>query len=177
MVRYASVLFALAALPAVAAGIRPAGLRCEYRENPLGIDAAQPRLSWQLAAASPELRGLRQSAYRVLVASTEATLAGGKGDLWDSGRVGSDQSVHVVYQGKPLASGVRAFWKVQVWDQHGMPSGWSAAARWSMGLLQPEDWKGKWIGRDETGLYKNPGSPYHALKSAHWTWSGLRWLM
>src|ERR1039457_1751691 len=63
----------------------------------------------------------------------------------------SDQSAQVVYRGKPLTSGAAAFWKVQVWDQAGHPSDWSAPAQWSMGLLHPEDWQAKWIGRDEPG--------------------------
>jgi len=117
----------------------------------LGIDAAQPRLSWVLAAATPGLRGLRQTAFRVLVATTDDKLRAGNGDLWDSGRVESDQSIQVVYAGKALASGARAFWKVQVWDQAGHSSEWSAPAFWSMGLLAPEEWKAKWIGRDEEG--------------------------
>ncbi len=129
--------------------IRPDQLRCEYRANPLGIDVAQPRLSWVLAAATPGSRGLRQTAFRILVATTDDQLRAGNGDLWDSGRVESDQSVQVVYAGKALASGARAFWKVQVWDQAGKSSGWSAPAFWSMGLLAPEAWKAKWIGRDE----------------------------
>ena len=161
----------LAALQGSAsASIRPDQLRCEYRVNPLGIDVTQPRLSWALAAANPKARGLKQTAYRVLVASSEAALRTGKGDLWDSGRVESDQSVHVVYNGKPLTSGAQAFWKVQVWDQAGKPSAWSAPALWTMGLLNAADWKGKWIGRDETTLYKSPTSVFRNLEQARWIW-------
>ena len=66
-----------------------------------------------------------------------------KGDLWDSGKVTSDQSIQVRYAGKPLVSEQECFWKVQVWDEQGKASGWSRPARWSMGLLQPSDWHGK----------------------------------
>ena len=93
--------------------------RCEYLKDPLGIDVRQPRLSWRLEAVDPEARGQRQTAYQVLVASTKALLEDGKGDLWDSGMVSSDQSVHVVYAGKPLASGIECFWKVRVKDEKG----------------------------------------------------------
>ena len=94
-------------------------LRCEYLVNPLGIDARAPRLSWKLVAVRPESRGLSQSAYQVLVASSEALLRAGNADLWDSGKVASSQSLHVPYGGKPLTSHAECWWKVRVWDQDG----------------------------------------------------------
>jgi alpha-L-rhamnosidase len=151
--------------------VRAVELRCEYRANPIGIDVTQPRLNWIVEAARPEARGLAQSAYRILVATSASALAADKGDLWDSGKVSSDQSAQVVYRGKPLASGAAAFWKVRIWDQAGRPSAWSRTAAWSMGLLRPEDWHGQWIGLDETGVYRRPGSPYHNLEKAQWIWT------
>ena len=153
-----------------AAGIHPEQLRCEYRANPQGIDVVEPRLSWVLLPAKPTTRGLYQTAYRVLVSSSEQALGSGNGDLWDSGKVQSDQSIHVVYRGHPLTSGRAAYWKIQVWDQDGQASEWSQPAQWSMGLLRPEDWHGQWIGRDETGVVKDPGSPYRTLEGARWIW-------
>ncbi len=157
-------------LDAQASSIRVTDLRCEYRVNPLGIDETQPRLSWVLEAIDPGTRGLKQSAYRILVAASEPALNQGTGDLWDTGKTDSDQSTQIAYGGKPLGSGARAFWKVEVWDQAGRSSGWSRPASWSIGLLEREDWKGKWIGWDETGLYKRPGSPFHSLEKARWIW-------
>ena len=165
-------LLLLLVAPALASSLRPQQLRCEYLTNPLGIDEREPRLSWVLAPADPKARGLRQTAYRILVASDEPNLRAGKGDLWDTGRVASDQSVHVVYRGRPLASRMRAHWKVQVWDQDGKASPWSEPASWSMGLLEPGDWSAKWIGRDEESLYKDPSSPYWSLAKSRWIWSG-----
>jgi alpha-L-rhamnosidase len=72
-------------------------------------------------------------------------LARDQGDLWDSGRVASDQTAQVEYAGKPLGSGVRAYWKVRAWDRAGRPSPWSAPAAWTMGLLAPTDWRARWI--------------------------------
>jgi len=158
------------ALDAQSSAIRVTGLRCEYRVNPLGIDVAQPRLSWVLEAIDPAARGQRQSAYRILVAASEQALTAGAGDLWDSGKVDSDQSIQIVYGGKPLRSGARAFWKVEAWDQAGRDSAWSQPASWTMGLLQREDWKGRWIGLDASGLYKRPGSPFHSFEKARWIW-------
>src|ERR1035438_4242748 len=146
------------------AAFRPQQLRCEYRANPQGIDATEPRLSWVLTAANAKARGLHQTAYRVLVASSSAALTANTGDLWDSGKVASAASIHIAYAGKPLVSGAAAYWKVQAWDQDALTPEWSAPANWSMGLLRPEDWKGGWIGRDEVGVYKAPDSIYHALE-------------
>jgi alpha-L-rhamnosidase len=118
-------------------------LRCEYQHNPLGIDAAQPRLSWQIQS---DQRGVRQTAYQILVASSPEQLATGQGDLWDSSKVDSDQSVYVVYAGKELQSGMRCWWKVRVWDSNGQPSAYSEPAWWELGLLDRGEWIGTWIG-------------------------------
>lgn len=166
------VLFAAAlAAPLYSqSSMQPVELRCEYRVNPLGIDVPQPRLSWRMAAVNANLRGLKQSAYRILVSSDPTALSQGKGDLWDSGLVRSEASTQIAYAGKPLRSGMRVYWKVQTWDQDNKASRWSETAFWSMGLLEPGDWKGKWIGRDEDKLYRNPSSPYWSLEKARWIW-------
>ncbi len=143
-----SVLLSLALVlslsQATAADLRPAGLSCEYRQNPLGIDARQPRLSWKLEAPAGA-RGLAQSAYRVLAASSAEKLVRDRGDLWDSGKVGSEQQLGITYAGKPLSSGMQVWWKVKVWDNHDQASQWSAPARWEMGLLKAADWQAQWI--------------------------------
>ncbi|MGA2543079.1 MAG: glycoside hydrolase family 78 protein [Verrucomicrobiota bacterium] len=134
-------------------------LRCEYLTDPLGIDAASPRLSWIITSAQ---RGEKQTAYQILVARSEAQLRAGQGDLWDSGKIASDQTAQVLYAGKKLASGQRAWWTVRAWDAAGQPSESSAPAWWEMGLLAPADWHGKWIGRaDLAGLAANqaPATP------------------
>jgi alpha-L-rhamnosidase len=117
-------------------------LRCEYLSDPLGIDTPAPRLGWVIHS---EKRGLQQSACQILVASSRKKLASEIGDLWDSGKVTSDQSVLVEYAGKALQSGQDCFWKVRVWDQNGRVSGWSESGLWSMGLLESADWKARWI--------------------------------
>jgi alpha-L-rhamnosidase len=123
--------------------ILPIQLRCEHLTNPLGIDAPQPRLSWILESTE---RGQRQTAYQILVASTPERLADDQGDLWDSGKVSSDQSIYVAYAGKHLNSGQRAYWKVRAWDKHGQPSAYSEPAWWELGLLERGEWRGAWIG-------------------------------
>jgi len=140
----------LSPLAAVQAG-EVRGLRCEYRTNPLGIDVEKPRLSWIMVDNGwwSSTRSQKQTAYQIFVASSEALLKQNQGDCWDSGKVTSDQSIQVEYQGKPLASRMQCHWKVRVWDQDGKASAWSEPALWTMGLLQPADWKAKWIGQDE----------------------------
>jgi len=124
-------------------------LRCEQFSRAEGIDVLRPRLSWQIE--SPQ-RNERQTAYRVVAASSEQALEQDKGDLWDSGKVASDQSILVPYAGGALPSRMHCFWKVRVWDKDGLPSKWSAAAEWSMGLMKEEDLQARWIGLDSTSL-------------------------
>lgn len=140
----ASLLFAY---QTVQAGVEAEALRCEYRNNPQGIDEILPRLSWRLDADGA--RGVRQTAYHILVASSAALLKKGTGDLWDSGKTSSDASIQIAYAGRPLASRQACFWKVRVYDQDGKASPWSEPATWTMGLLQPGDWQARWIGKDE----------------------------
>jgi alpha-L-rhamnosidase len=123
--------------------MQPTKVRCEYFVNPIGIDAREPRLSWQIGTP-------RQSAYQVVVA-----------DLWDSGKVESEQSIHIEYRGPALKSRQRCEWKVRVWDGDGQPSPWSEAATFEMGLLGRGDWKGKWIGSHVVGgPYTIPPAPH-----------------
>src|SRR5215216_5643284 len=121
-------------------------LRCEMLVNPKGIDIQKPRFSWQ---SDIEERGMEQLAYQLLVASSQTKLANNEGDLWNSGKVSSGQSVHVFYAGKTLASRQQCFWKVKVWSNNGEER-WSSPANFSIGLLQPADWKAKWIGMDRS---------------------------
>ena len=131
--------------------LKAVALRTEYLANPDGIEAAQPRLQWRVESAE---RGQRQTAYRILVASSTDALARDQGDLWDSGKVAGDATAQIAYLGKPLGSGEQCFWKVQTWDNSEAPSVWSESAKWSMGLLKEEDWKAQWISfQDESRLH------------------------
>ncbi len=120
-------------------------LRCEYLHNPLGIDAQQPRLSWQLQG---EGRNRIQSAYQIQVAEDTLKWQSGKELVWDSGKRQTEQSIWVPYQGLPLRSRQRCYWRVKVWDEQGRASRWSAPAFWEMGLLDTTDWKANWIEAD-----------------------------
>src|SRR3569833_2843011 len=124
--------------------VRPEGLQCEYRTNPLGLDALQPRLSWIQKSSE---RGEHQSAYQILVASTLANLDSSNGDLWDSGKVVSDDSLHIPYAGQILRPGQRVYWRVRLWDGDNQAGNYSPSAWWEMGLLAPSAWEASWISR------------------------------
>jgi alpha-L-rhamnosidase len=139
-----------------------AQLRCEYLVNPLGLDERTPRLSWRLESAA---RGVRQTAYRIMVASSAAALAAGTPDLWDSGRVESTATTHIPYAGTPLTSRQRCHWQVEVWAESGsgtqhsaisVPPVRSAPALWTMGLLEKSDWSAKWIAADPEIIRRDP---------------------
>jgi len=138
-------------------------LRCEYLKNPLGIDAVRPRLSWVIQS---EQRGQRQTAYQLLVASSPAVLESDRGDVWDSGKVASDETVHIVYAGQPLVSRQVCHWKVRAWDRGGQPSAWSKPACWDMGLLKTGDWSAQWIEAD----LPVEGAVASSLSGAKWIW-------
>ena len=122
------------------AQLQVTNLLCENLSNPICLDATQPRLSWQLMSNG---RNLTQTAYEIKVTA-------GRSQVWSSGKVTSDSSVHVACKGSPLQPGKKYFWKVRVWDNSGEASAWSQPASWQMGLLNANDpiafgWMAKWI--------------------------------
>jgi hypothetical protein len=130
-------------------GIEPVQLRCDYAVNPLGVDSSSPRLFWELESKE---HGQMQSAYQILVASSEKTLTKDNGDLWDSGKVDSDETIQIAYGGKILKSLQQVFWKVRAWDASGKVSAWSKSATWTAGILADAEWQAKWIGAADTNI-------------------------
>jgi alpha-L-rhamnosidase len=117
--------------------------RCEYKLNPSGIEAATPRLSWQLQSGE---QNVMQTAYRVLVADQPSLLAKDQGNCWDSKKIYSGASIQVAYTGKKLQPAKTYYWKVMVWDNKGNQSNWSGTAQWQMGLPGAAGWKNaQWI--------------------------------
>jgi len=114
-------------------------LRCENLENPLGIDEKKPRLSWKLKS---DRYGARQTAYQI---QCSRNLEFDSGIIWDTSKTDTDQSLYIQYEGSELESRGRIYWRVRVWDELGEVSSWSETAEWEMGLLDTNDWKGKWI--------------------------------
>jgi alpha-L-rhamnosidase len=149
---------------------KPAGLRCEYAVDPHGIDVIQPRFSW---VPKHTERASTQSAYRILVASTPEILCKDTGDIWDSKKVKSAQSVNVEYSGKPLAGKTIYCWKIKWWDNAGQESPFSDTATFEMGLLSPTDWQGKWIGGGD--LLRKQFAVGQKVKQARAYICGLGW--
>jgi len=131
------------------ASLTPVDLRCDYAVNPLGVDSAVPRLFWKLESRE---RGARQTAYQILAATTTRNLTAASSDLWDSGKVDSDETIQISYAGKKLESSQPVFWKIRVWDENGKVSAWSQPATWTMGVLQKSDWHAQWIVAADTNI-------------------------
>lgn len=118
-------------------------LLCDYAENPVVIDGLKPRFSWVVDADG---FNRYQTAFRLLVASTPELLAGGNGDVWDSGKLASASSTHVGYGGGELATETTYYWKVKIWDETEAASAWSAVQTFTTGLGGEDAWAGaQWI--------------------------------
>ena len=146
--RYAKIIVSLSLLSVsvLQAEIQPYKLVCEYKANPLGIDVLYPRLSWILSS-DPEDRNVIQTAYQVQVCLDEPTFSSSN-LVWESGKIMSDQSTQIVYNGLPVVSLKRYYWRIKYWDNKGRESKWSQPSFWEMGLLKSTDWKAKWIEAD-----------------------------
>jgi alpha-L-rhamnosidase len=121
---------------------RPAGLRCEFTENPLGVQSSAPLLSWRLESSRP---GGRQGAYQIVAAAGPEALEAEGRRLWDTGKRAGGDCCGIAYGGSPLTSAQRVWWKVRIWDEHDRPSPYSAPAFFEMGLLRKSDWHGRWM--------------------------------
>jgi len=146
----------------VIAGITPEYLRTENRVNPLGMDTPQPFFSWILSSGE---RGAMQTAWEIVLTDNEKSPEQSKNSVWSSGKVSSDVMFGIQYNGKPLKSFTRYFWKVRVWDQKGTVSPWSETVWFETSMLNVADWKAAWItdlkpipSKDED-FYKDIPSP------------------
>jgi alpha-L-rhamnosidase len=118
-------------------------LKCENLCQPLGIATTSPRLSWNIVSS---LNRTSQKAYEIVAASEIKLLNENKADLWRSGKIVSDESIFVPWQGKKLYPGSICYWKVRVWNQDDEISGWSEPSLFSVGLLNKSDWRADYIG-------------------------------
>jgi len=126
--------------------IEAVNLRCNYRINPLGIDESQPILTWEIKSES---KNVLQSAYRIIVSDDPSLIAKGVGNIWDSKKVSTNPQGQVYYEGSPLQSAKKYYWRVMIWDKNGRSSSYSKTAYWQMGLLDKKDWdNAHWIAYD-----------------------------
>lgn len=147
---YSVILFSgLLLTNGVRAQVAVSNLRCEMKREPLGIDARNPRLSWQIEANH---RNVEQTAWHIIVASSKEKAEKNEGDIWDSGIITSAQSIHVPFAGRALISRMECYWKVKAYTNRG-ESAWSETAHWTMGLLTSNDWRAKWIGYDKASTW------------------------
>ena len=147
-------------------------LICEYKVNPIAVDVANPRLSWKLITQD---RNIQQTYYEIRVGSNAVSLTKGQDLIWTSGKIPSDQSVHVYYGGPTLTSRQKCYWQVRVWNNKNQVTPWSMVNFWKMGLLKPEDWTAKWIQdnyiSDTTGgpspMFRKIFKLDHKIRAAH----------
>ncbi|GAA3959391.1 glycoside hydrolase family 78 protein [Mucilaginibacter dorajii] len=134
--------------------LRVENLICEYKTNPIAVDAANPRLSWKLITQD---RGVQQTSYEIRVGSNAVSLTKGKDIIWGTGRIYSPQSIQIYYGGPMLGSRQKVYWQVRVWNNKNQVSPWSMVNFWKMGLLKKTDWTAQWI--QDTYLSDTTGGP------------------
>ncbi|MFW6309241.1 MAG: alpha-L-rhamnosidase N-terminal domain-containing protein, partial [bacterium] len=139
--------------------LKPKKLKTEYIKDPIGIDVKEPRFSWELQNVRKQIL-MKQTAYQIQVASSKTSLENNTPDMWDSGRVISDETVNIVYQGEELGSKKSYCWRVRVWDEDNNKSEWSDISCWEMGLLDPDDWKAEWITHENEKIDEATPVPY-----------------
>lgn len=140
-------VFLFASTTILAQTVQAKNLQCESLSNPLGVESGQPKLSWHLVSKK---RNVVQTAYRIIVSDDAALIKKGVGSIWDSKKISSDQSIQVAYAGKNLEPAKTYYWSVMVWDNQNDTPAWSDVAKWQMGLLSPDEWKGaNWIGYEK----------------------------
>lgn len=118
-----------------------ANLKCEYLQNPIGIDTRKPRFSWQMDDERP---GARQTAYRILVDTDSLSLVHGKATVWNTGWIKSDASL-VTFAGKELKPFTKYFWKVAIKDHHKKQSAEAPISSFETGMIDSKNWQGAWI--------------------------------
>ncbi|MDX2049117.1 MAG: family 78 glycoside hydrolase catalytic domain, partial [Chitinophagaceae bacterium] len=138
-----SVLFCSAQLANAAPLLEPSNLTCEYLVNPLGIDVPHPRLCWNFTATE---RNLFQSAYEIIISDNIKDIQQGKGNKWQTGKILSEENLHIQYNGEPLQPFTKYYWRVKVYDKNNYASSWSGISSFETAMLQSADWKAKWIG-------------------------------
>lgn len=134
MKRFLSLLLLCCAMSAMAQ-LTVSSLKVNHMEQPDGLTDKNPVFSWIMDGKG---RNKAQTAYEIVVYQD------GK-PIWKTGKVASDNSITVPYEGKELQSGMRYSWKVRVWDEKGKASRWSEPATWLTGLMDNREWKAQWI--------------------------------
>jgi alpha-L-rhamnosidase len=142
-------MLAAVATLSVNASVSLTKVQLEYQDNPFGEWNPKPHFSWQITTTA---RDVKQSAYQIVVAHSEKDLKDGANLVWDSGKIHSDVSTSVEFDGQPLESAQTYYWKVNVWTNKGNSS--SKVQHWTTTLLKQSDWKAQWIGCADSSDFK-----------------------
>lgn len=119
---------------------------CDNRVNPTGIHVRDFFFAWELASKK---NNQQQTAYQLVVASSESLLDAQQYDVYNSGVLKSAQSIQVIYKGKTLKPGRTYYWKVRVWDGNNTISPWSEKQKFTTGIFDAAEWKqARWIGHE-----------------------------
>ena len=144
--RIVSFFFLLLFTGSIYAAIDITDLRTELLKSPEGIDVRQPRLSWRIES---DEQNVIQTAYHILVASSPELLEQEKGDIWDSGKIESDASQWITYQGKTLKRNASYYWKVKIDTNKVQRIG-------VLRLFGPQDYLMKRTGKDNGSAWIGP---------------------
>jgi len=138
-------------------------VKVEYLTNPVGIDKKNPGMSWELNSRN---RNVIQEAYQIIVSSSVEKLNKNDGDMWNTGKVNSNKTINITYNGKTPESCSTYFWKVKVWTNKGETQ-WSKTTKWTMALTSPAEWRAKWIGLDRLFPGENKDSLHSRLAARY----------
>ncbi len=171
MSKIISFMFILCVITASLAGMVVSDLKCEYQTGLVGVDTSHPRLSWILESSDYDQT---QTAYQILVADQPELLTENEANYWNSRKTHTDQSINIRYDGKPLQSLTRYYWKVRAWDKDDQVTAWSPVGNWMTGLMNPDEIEAKWI----TWSRPLEHEAYHSnmpidLNDARWLWRAV----
>ncbi len=137
-------------------------LQTDYRYNPLGIDYTEPEFNWVMESTK---RGEKQTAYRLGVATTYDKAVAGEFDVWDSGKIVTDET-HAYY-GRNIGEGgsdalelqpkTEYFWTVSSWNVDGKEIPSHEIAKFETALFGDFGADNKWIEATDT-YYKTEGT-------------------
>ncbi|MFD2288161.1 Bacterial alpha-L-rhamnosidase [Pedobacter petrophilus] len=141
-------------------------LKTEYLTQPIGLDNAQPRFTWQM---NDDSQDAKQTRYRILVDSDSSILTKEKANTWNTGWVKSDRNL-VIYSGQSLKPFTKYFWRVDV--TNGKQQTFGKIASFEMGMMNMANWQGTWISDSENiklkpaPYFRNTFSTSKKVKSA-----------
>lgn len=140
----------------------PVALKCEYLNNPIGMDAPNPRLSWKIEDIN---QGARQIAYQLILGTDSTQLLKNTGNIWNTNKLKSGNQM-VLYKGPSLKPFTKYYWKIRIWNDKGIMSKKEPIAHFETGLMNSKNWQGAWIS-DSRDIDLKPASYFRKTFTAH----------